>query len=51
MIASPPSDVQPVFDAIVANADRLISGFTTGVYRFVDDIIHLASITSVSPGC
>src|SRR4051812_18045562 len=34
VIASSPSDVQPVFDAIVANADRLISGFTTGVYRF-----------------
>src|SRR3954453_4359723 len=49
VIASSPSDVQPVFDAIVANADRLISGFTTGVYRFVDDIIHLAAITSVSP--
>ena len=49
VIAASPSDVQPVFDAIVANADRLISGFTTGVYRFVDDIIHLAAITSVSP--
>ena len=49
VIASSPNDVQPVFDAIVANADRLISGFTTGVYRFVDDIIHLAAITSVSP--
>jgi len=49
VIASSPSNVQPVFDAIVANADRLISGFTTGVYRFVDDIIHLAAITSVSP--
>ena len=49
VIASSPSNVQPVFDAIVANADRLISGFTTGVYRFVDDIIHLAAVTSVSP--
>src|SRR6187200_2661984 len=30
VIASSPSDVQPVFEAIVANADRLIGGFTTG---------------------
>ena len=30
VIASSPSDVQPVFDAIVANADRLIGGFSTG---------------------
>ena len=29
VIASSPDDVQPVFDAIVANADRLIGGFST----------------------
>ena len=34
VIASSPSDVQPVFDAIVASADRLIGGFSTAVYRF-----------------
>ena len=36
VIASSPDDVQPVFEAIVANADRLIGGFSTGgvpVYR------------------
>ena len=38
VIASSPDDVQPVFDAIVANADRLIGGYSTGVYRFVDGI-------------
>ena len=30
VIASSPDDVQPVFEAIVANADRLIGGFSTG---------------------
>ena len=35
VIASSPSDVQPVFEAIAANANRLIGGFSTAVYRFV----------------
>ena len=33
VIASSPDDVQPVFEAIVANADRLIGGFSAGVFR------------------
>ena len=49
VIASSPSDVQPVFDAIVANADRLIGGFSTAVYRFVGGICHLAAFTPVNP--
>ena len=49
VIASSPSDVQPVFEAIVANADRLIGGFTTGVYRFVGGICHLEAFTPVNP--
>ena len=49
VIASSPDDVQPVFDAIVASAVRLIDGFSAGVYRFVDDFVHLAAITTVSP--
>jgi GAF domain-containing protein len=49
VIASSPSDVQPVFDAIVANADRLVGGFSTGVYRFVDGICHLEAFTPVNP--
>jgi GAF domain-containing protein len=48
VIASSPDNVQPVFEAIVANATRLIGGFSASVYRFVDGLIHLAAITSVS---
>ena len=36
VIASSPSDVQPVFEAIAASANRLIGGFSTAVFRFVD---------------
>jgi transcriptional regulator with GAF, ATPase, and Fis domain len=33
VMASSPSDVQPVFDAIAVNANRLIGGFSTAVLR------------------
>jgi len=36
VMAASPSDVQPVFDAIAANANRLIGGFSTAVLRYVD---------------
>ncbi|WLA85779.1 GAF domain-containing protein [Bradyrhizobium elkanii] len=49
VIASSPSDVQPVFDAIASSAKRLIGGFSTAVFRFVDDIAHLAAFTPTSP--
>ena len=49
VIASSPSDVQPVFEAIVANANRLIGGYSAGVYRFVDGICHLGAFTLVNP--
>ncbi|SFK00225.1 GAF domain-containing protein [Bradyrhizobium sp. Gha] len=48
VIASSPSDVQPVFDAIASSAKRLIGGFSTAVFRFVDDIAHLAAFTPTS---
>ena len=51
VIASSPSDVQPVFDAIVANADRLIGGFSTAVYRFIDDIVSLGGVHPDQSGC
>ena len=49
VIASSPDDVQPVFEAIVANADRLIGGLSTAVYRFVGGICHLEAFTPVNP--
>ena len=49
VIASSPSDVQPVFDAIASSAKRLIGGFSTAVFRFVDDVAHLAAFTPTSP--
>ena len=39
VIASSPSDVQPVFEAIAASANRLLHGFSTSVVRFVDDML------------
>src|SRR5882757_5279671 len=49
VIARSPDDVQPVFEAIVANADRLIGGFSTAVYRFVGSMVHLAAFTPIDP--
>jgi len=49
VIASSPADVQPVFDAIVASATRLIGGYSTAVIRFVDGMAHLAAFTPMNP--
>jgi two-component system NtrC family sensor kinase len=45
VIASSPSDVQPVFDAIATSSNRLVGGFSTAVFRFVDGFAHLAAFT------
>ncbi len=49
VIASSPSDVQPVFEAIATSANRLIGGFSTAVFRFVDGVSHLAAFTPTNP--
>ena len=49
VIASSPSDVQPVFEAIAASAKRLLGGFSAAVFRFVDGMVHLAAFTPISP--
>ena len=46
VIASSPSDVQPVFDAIVETAKRLLGGFSATVTPIVDGMVHLAAFTA-----
>jgi two-component system NtrC family sensor kinase len=49
VIASSPTDVQPVFEAIASSSKRLVGGFSTAVFRFVDGMAHLAAYTPISP--
>jgi GAF domain-containing protein len=49
VMGSSPTDVQPVFDAVVSSARRLLGGFSSGVFRLVGDEIHLAAYTSTTP--
>ena len=49
VIASSPSDVQPVFDAIAERSNRLIEGLSTAVYSIVDDALHLMAFTRTNP--
>jgi len=49
VIGSSPTDTQPVFDAIVNSARRLLGGFSGGVYRRVGDEVHVAAYTSTTP--
>ncbi len=49
VIASSPSDAQPVFDAIATSAKRLIGGFSAAVFRFVDGLTHLTAFTPTTP--
>jgi GAF domain-containing protein len=49
VIASSPSDVQPVFEAIATSANRLIGGFSSTVFRFIDGIAYLKAFTPTTP--
>src|ERR1043166_494861 len=49
IIASSPSDVQPVFEAIAERSNRLVEGLTAAVYSLVDDTLHLMAFTRNSP--
>lgn len=49
VIASSPTDVQPVFDAIAASGHRLVGGFSTSVFSIVDDMLHLSAFTPTNP--
>jgi GAF domain-containing protein len=49
VIASSPSDLQPVFNAIAERSNELMDGHATTVFRFVGETAELAAFTSVSP--
>ena len=48
VIASSPSNLQPVFDAIAERSKELVGGHSTTVFRFVGDMVELAAVTSVN---
>jgi GAF domain-containing protein len=49
VISSSPTDVQPVFDAIVRNAVRICGGFNGTVFRFDGRLIHVAAHHNLAP--
>ena len=49
VIASSPSDVQPVFEAIAERSNRLIDGLSTAVYSIIDDTVHLMALHANQP--
>jgi GAF domain-containing protein len=49
VIASSPGDVQPVLDAVAEQTNRLAGGFTTVVWRILEDVAHLAAFTHADP--
>jgi two-component system, NtrC family, sensor kinase len=49
VIASSPSDVQPVFDAIASSANTLLGGLSTAVHILADDTLHLMAFTPTNP--
>jgi hypothetical protein len=46
VIARSPSDVQPVFDAIVARAARICEAEFSAVVRFDEGLLHLVAVHS-----
>jgi len=49
VIASSPSDVQPVFEAIAERSKRLVDALSTTVFRLEDGVMHLRAFTLISP--
>ncbi|HEX4993514.1 MAG TPA: GAF domain-containing protein, partial [Methylomirabilota bacterium] len=50
VISGSPTDVQPVFDAIVRSAVRLCGALMSCVFRFDGDLIHFVGHHNFSPG-
>jgi two-component system, NtrC family, sensor kinase len=49
VIASSPTDVQPIFDAIVESALRLCDGLYSSVFRIEGDLVHAVAHNRLSP--
>jgi two-component system, NtrC family, sensor kinase len=49
VIASSPSDVQPVFEAIAERSKRLVDALSTTVFRLEDGVMYLRAFTLTSP--
>ena len=49
VIASSPSDVQPVFNAIAERSKRLVDALSTTVFRLDDGVMHLRAFTPTNP--
>jgi signal transduction histidine kinase len=49
VISSSPTDIQPVFDAIVRSAVRLCDGLFCVAYRFDGELIHVAAHHNLTP--
>ena len=49
VIASSPTDLKPVFDAIAERSNKLIGGHSTTVHRFINDFVELVAFTPVNP--
>ena len=49
VISSSPTDIQPVFDAIVRSAGHLCGAESAVVYRFEDDTAHFVASYNFSP--
>jgi GAF domain-containing protein len=49
VIASSPSDVQPVFQAIAERSKRLVDALSTTVFRLEDGVMHLRAFTTTTP--
>ncbi len=47
VIASSPSNLQPVFDAIAHRSRELVGGHSTTVFRFAGEMVELVGATSV----
>ena len=50
VIASSPTDIQPVFEAIADRAMRLLAAWSSSVWRYEDDLIRLVAPRGGLPG-